>query len=84
MNLTFNESEKEQLAHLLNSPLLHRGIQLALMETGRQKSGSETIEQSALAFHYQEGARNVIGTLFGYADIKASPQVLPKRLIHRL
>jgi hypothetical protein len=36
-----------------------------------------------LAFHYQEGARDVIATLFGYADIKANPQVLPKRLIHR-
>jgi hypothetical protein len=53
------------------------------MEIGRKKSGSETIEQSALAFHYQEGARDVIATLFGYADIKANPQVLPKRLIHR-
>jgi len=83
MNLTFTEAEKEQLAHLFNSPLLHRGIQLSLMEIGRKKSGSETIEQSALAFHYQEGARDVIATLFGYADIKASPQVLPKRLIHR-
>ena len=56
---------------------------MALAEAWKRKRGADTTEQCALAFQYQEGARDLVETLYGFAEIKQSPQILPKKLIHR-
>jgi hypothetical protein len=56
---------------------------LALTEAWKRKRGADTTEQCALAFQYQEGARDIIETLYIFGEIKESVQIAPKRLIHR-
>lgn len=82
MTQLFSESEKEALSSILGNPLLTKAITVALSEAGRNKRGKDSMEESAMAFQYLEGARELIEILYGFAEIKKSPQVLSRKLIH--
>ena len=80
---TLSDGEKQLLSQLLSNTLFQKAATMALTEAWKRKRGADTTEQCALAFQYQEGARDLVETLYGFAEIKQSPQILPKKLIHR-
>jgi hypothetical protein len=83
MTPLLNDREKQVLNELLTSPIFQKAATLALTEVWRRKRGMETTEQCAMAFQYQEGARDLVETLYGFAEIRQNPQILPRKLIHR-
>jgi hypothetical protein len=83
MTPLLNDREKQVLNELLTSPIFQKAATLALTEAWRRKRGMETTEQCAMAFQYQEGARDLVETLYGFAEIRQNPQILPRKLIHR-
>lgn len=83
MTSPLSDGEKTALSELLSNPLFQKAANLALTEAWKRKRGADTTEQCALAFQYQEGARDLVETLYILGEIKQSVQVLPKRLLHR-
>jgi hypothetical protein len=83
MTSPLSDGEKAALAEVLNSSIFQKAASLALAEAWKRKRGAETTEQCALAFQYQEGARDIVETLYIFSDVKKDTQILPKRLIHR-
>jgi hypothetical protein len=83
MTSPLSDPEKTVLSELLSNPVFKKAASLALTEAWKRKRGADTTEQCALAFQYQEGARDIIETLYIFGEIKESVQIAPKRLIHR-
>jgi len=83
MTSPLSDGEKTVLAELLNNLVFQKASSLALTEAWKRKRGADTTEQCALAFQYQEGARDIVETLYIFAEMKKEVQILPKRLIHR-
>lgn len=82
MSKQLSTGEKELLRGLLSNTLFQKSIELALTKTAILKSGETTIDGSAMAYQYQEGARDFVSCLFGLAEINETPVVKPIRLIH--
>lgn len=66
----FTDTQKADLRELLANPLLQIALQNALADVLSANSGETTIEGAAMAYKVQEGARNVISSLFSSADSK--------------
>jgi len=66
----FTDDQKASLRDILAQPLLQIALQNALADVLAANSGADTIEGAAMAYKVQEGARNVISTLFASADTK--------------
>lgn len=77
-----SEEEKSSLFQMLNSQVFGKAAVLALSEMRRLKSGENTVDGSALAHHYLEGGRSFLDAIYGLAEVKKSPVVLPRKLIH--
>ena len=82
MTQLFSESEKQLLSQLLRNTVFQKAVTNALAEAIRRKRGNDSLEGSAMAFQYQEGAREIVETIYGYAEIQQSPTILPRKLIH--
>lgn len=64
----FTDAQKASLREILAQPLLQQALQNALSDVLVANSGATSIEGAAMAYKAQEGARNVISTLFAIAD----------------
>lgn len=82
MTNELSPEEKGALFHMLSSEVFRKASSMALSEIRRLKSGADTLEGSALAHQFNEGAISVLDMIYGLAEIKKSSVVLPKRLLH--
>jgi len=70
MTTLLSNIEKQELLMILESPLVKKAIQEALVSTYREKAGAVSLEQAAMAYNYTEGARGILNRLLGMAEIK--------------
>lgn len=80
----FSEEERKALSAIINHHIFRKAVTTALAEASYRESGGETLEQCALAYKSDEGAKKVIDILYGLAELKEPPKALPRRLIHKL
>lgn len=78
----WNEHDKGELRMLLSSSIYKRAVSDSLTALWKARKGASTVEESALAHKYHEGACDVLGGLHSLAAIKREFAPSPGKLRH--
>ena len=70
MSTPLSNADKQDLHTILESPLLKKVFQEALVSTYRERAGASSLEAAAMAYNYTEGARGILNRILGMAEIK--------------
>lgn len=76
------ERDRAALNNVLTTPVLIRAIEGALSDMWKEKRGHSTVEASALAYQYYDGACELIAKLYAKASEKPNMTVAPKKMRH--
>ena len=76
----FSPEECLALKRLLERPLTQRAIAAVQAEIWQEQAGRTRMEDSALAYHYEQGAATAFDKLFRLAEARLESRVAPRRM----
>jgi hypothetical protein len=82
MNVPLTKEEKLFLRKLLTRELVRRAVAEVLGEVWKEQTGKTSMEESAMAYQFNQGASSVLNKLYGMAELPPAPHVMPRRLNH--
>ena len=76
------EQERATLNNILTNPTMIRALEGALSDIWKEKRAKNTIEGSAMAYQYYDGACELIAILYNKSRVKPNMTVAPRRIRH--
>jgi len=76
----FSKDDRATLRKLLERPLMQRAIARVQADIWQEQAGKTRMEDSALAYQYEQGAAVALDKLFALGEAVLESRVAPRRM----